>query len=225
MLLSKFFHIIPTPEAFASIADDINDFSFNLSSGIFCSALVVAITYTGAYRIEKTKIIGLTTHYCGNYILELSNLIPLLVNSNSDGEITCCFRDVIDVVKHNKCVHSVISGLLVLHNERLLAIDGFYPFFRTNKKNLETHYLLCLLAKINGAIQYCDTAYNLENNLIYKREASDFDYTDKKLIEQLKIVLQIDNDDYQRLLSIYKAVINRSKPVSVYNTDWEKKCL
>lgn len=212
------------PEAFASIADDINDFLFNLSSGIFCSALVVAITYTGAYRIEKVKTIGLTTYYCGNYMLELSNLIPLLVNSNPDGEIKYCFGNIINIVKHDKHVHSVISDLLVLHNERLLTIDGFYPLFRTNKKNLETHYLLCLLAKINGAIQYCDTAYKLENNLVFKKEALDFNYTDEELVEQLKIILQHNNNDYQRLLSTYKSVINRRKPASVYKTDWEKKC-
>ena len=51
----------------------------NIFLGIFASAFVALVTYFGAYHIEKKKTIGLLLRYCSEYIAELANFIPLLV--------------------------------------------------------------------------------------------------------------------------------------------------
>ena len=69
--------------------------------GILASAFVALITYIGAYNIEKRKTIGFINKYCREYILEWSNLIPLLMEIRPDGVCTFNWNEVINKVKYD----------------------------------------------------------------------------------------------------------------------------
>ena len=195
----------------------------NILLGTFASSLVVLITYIGAYFIEKKQTIGLIKHYCSNYVIELANLIPMIADINN-GILSYNMSEVMSKIKSDESVHNEIMKLDKIHEERLLAVEGFYPIKRINKNNLEIHHLMGMLAKINASIQYCDTAYKLTNNPICHSEMKDMNYSDEKLKDYLKVILQTENTEYQEFLTILKSVINKNKPHTVLDSKWKEKC-
>lgn len=192
----------------------------NILLGIFASSLVVLVTYIGAYYIEKRRTIGLINRYCGNYVNELSNLIPMIADMNS-GNISFNMEETVSKIKLDESVHDEIVKLDKIHEDRLFAVDGFYPVNRKNKNNLEIHYLMIKLAKINTSIQYCDMAYKVTNNPIYGTEV---DYSDEELKKHLKVILQVENSEYQEFLTLWKSVINKYKPHTIFSSKWKGKC-
>ena len=221
--MTIFFPFIPTPQCLQAKVDDINSFIINASLGIFCSAIVVIITYTGAYQLEKRKIIGQIKFYCTKYIAELSNLIPLLTHLEGE-EIKANVPEIIEKIKYNSDVHNVVNQLVEIHDERLLAIDGFYPFMRKNAANLEVHHLICRLAKINCSIQFFDAIYKKYNNPIYAAELNPEQCSDDELRKHINVIMQINNDDYEKFIELFKKLIEKRSFSSVFNTDWEKRC-
>lgn len=192
----------------------------NILLGIFASSLVVLVTYIGAYYIEKRKTIGLINRYCGNYVNELSNLIPMIADVNN-GTFSFNMGEVVSKIKFDESVHDEIVKLDKIHEDRLFAVDGFYPLKRKNKNNVEIHHLMIMLAKINTSIQYCDIAYKVTNNPIYRKEV---DYSDEKLKKYLKVILQVENSEYQEFLTLRKSVINKNRPLTIFNSEWNGKC-
>ena len=198
---------------------------YDICLGIFASSFVVFITYLGAYFIEKKKIIGLVEYFCGEYISELSNLVPLLIEIFDDRTCKYNWEEIKPKIEQNPEVHSITLNLLRIHNERLLAVEGYFPMQKRNKNNLQIHHLICMLAKVNGAVQYCDLAYRLSNNIVYRMEKEDVGFSEEELKKQADIILQTNNNcEYQRFLEIYKAVQDRSPSASVYSSNWEGKC-
>lgn len=217
MLFSKFF---PTDYILKNLLEHINkinDFIFNLSLSIFCSAIVVVLTYIGAYRIEKKKTINFIIYYCSKYIKEVGNLIPLLTNELKEENIYEIKKRIESDIKINESV----KRLLNIHEEMLLNVSGYFPFLKKNKNNLNVHILVCMLVEINEAIHTFDIVYKVNNNILYKNEIF---YKEENLIEQLKLILQIDDNRYKKFLEVYKAVNDRNKIESIYNTNWKEKC-
>lgn len=191
---------------------------------IFAGAFLSFLLSLTAYHIEKTTTIGLITYYCSKYTMEIANLIPLIIGIEND-RYNNDWNDIKSKLVNNTEVHYSILKLLSIHDERLLQIKGYYPFCRKNKKNLEIHKLICLLAKINGAIQYCNLAYNLEHNPTYKLETNIIDFDEETFKNQVDIILQSNNNRvYQNFLKLYENVYQRFPSKSIYNTDWEEKC-
>lgn len=221
--MTIFFPFIPAPQCLQTKVDDINSFIIDVSLGIFCSAIVVIITYTGAYRLEKRKIIGQIKFYCTKYIDELSNLIPLLTHLEG-GEVKVNVSEIMEKIKYNSDVHNIVKQLVKIHEERLLAIDGFYPFLRKDSANLEVHHLICRLAKINYSIQFFDNVYKKYNNYIYAKELTPEQYSDDELCKHINIIMQINNDDYEKFINGFKKLIEKRSFSSVFNTDWEERC-
>ena len=196
----------------------------NIFLGIFASAFVALVTYFGAYHIEKKKTIGLLLRYCSEYIAELANFIPLLVEIHPTG---CCiykWEEVIYKIKNNHDVHNIVTKLCKIHEERLYTVDGYFPILKKEKENLNVHNLIIAFAKINCAIQYCDRAYLLNNNVIYQMERNDIDYSDDTLKDYLKIVLQNNNDEYKDFLELVKKVSTMVKARTVFEKNCETEC-
>ena len=128
--------------------------AYDIFLGIFASSFVVLITYLGAYFIEKRKTIGMIEYFCGEYISEMSNLIPLLIEIYDDRTCKYKWEKIKPKIEQNSEVHSITLNLLRIHNERLLTVEGYFPIQKRNKNNLQIHHLFCMLAKINGAVQY-----------------------------------------------------------------------
>lgn len=219
----NFFPFIPMPQYLQTKIDYINSFIINGSLGIFCSAIVVIITYTGAYQLEKRKITGQIKFYCTKYIAELSNLITLITQLDGE-EVKANIPEIIEKIKYNSDVHNVVNQLVEIHDERLLAIDGFYPFMRKNTANLEIYHLICRLAKINASIQFFDSVYKKNNNHIYAKELDFQQYSDGELLKHINVILQINNDDYEKFINLYKKQIEKRSFYTVFNTDWEERC-
>ena len=221
--MTIFFPFIPTPQCLQTKIDDINNFIINASLGVFCSAVVVIITYTGAYQLEKRNIIGRINFYCAKYIAELSNLIPLLTYLDG-GKLNANVSDIIEKIKYNSEVHEVVNRLICIYDERLLAIDGFYPFMRKNTANLEVHHLICRLAKLNYSIQFFDAVYKKCNNPIYAAELRPEQCSDDNLLQHINVILQINNDDYQKFAKLFDKLINKYNFPSVLNDNCEEQC-
>lgn len=197
----------------------------NLLLGVFASAFVALITYLGAYHIEKKKTIGMINKYCRDYIFEWANLVPLLVKIQSNGRCSFKLAEVMDKIKNDSNVHNVVVKLSKIHEERLYAVDGYYPIFRKERKNLTVHKLLIAFAKINCAVQYCDRAYMLNNNIAYQMEREDIEYSDDELIKYINLILQNENDEYQKFLELVIKVNTMGKAKTVFDNNCEVKCL
>jgi len=203
----------------------INNFAYDISIGIFASGFVVFLTYFVAYFIEKKKTIGKIKYYCSEYILELKNLIPLLIEISEDGAYKYNWENIKTIIEGDSKVNRIIQKQLRIYNDRLLNVEGFFPILKGNKKNLQIHHLICMFAKVNGAVQYCNTAYELKNSIILKLEQEDLDFSEEKLKEQLDILLQTnENKEYQRFLELITKVQKQYQSPSVYNSTWESKC-
>jgi len=201
------------------------NFAYDISIGIFASSFVVWLTYLGAYFIVKKRTVGMVNYYCREYIFEISNLIPLLLEISEDRICRYNWNDIKMRIEHDSNVQSIVQKLLRIHNDRLLSIDGYYPILRGDKKNLQIHHLICMLAKINTAIQYCNTAYKLANNMIYKMEQDDIAFSEENLKVHVDIILQTNgNNEYQRFSELFKIVQKQNPAVSVFNSNWEGKC-
>lgn len=221
--MTIFFPFIPTPQCLQAKVDDVNSFIINASLGIFCSAIVIIITYTGAYQLEKRKIIGQIQFYCTKYIEELSNLIPLLTRLEG-GEVKANVPEIIEKIKFSSDVHNVVTQLLEIYDERLLTVDGFYPFMRKNAANLDVHHLMCRLAKFNYSIQFFDAVNKKYNNPIYAAELKPEQYSDDELRKHINIIMQINNDDYEKFMYLFKKLNEKRSFSSVFNRDWEERC-
>lgn len=203
---------------------DINYNIENLLLGILASAFVALITYIGAYNIEKRKTIGLINKYCREYILEWSNLIPLLMEIRPDGVCTFNWNEVINKVKYDDSVHNIVVKLCKIHEERLYTVDGYYPLFRRNKNNLNIHNLIIAFAKLNCSVQYCDIAYLLNNNIVCQMEREDISFSDEELKKYLKIILQNQNNEYQDFLKLVKTVSKMGTSKYVFDPKCGRKC-
>lgn len=221
--MTIFFPFIKAPQCLQTKVDDINSFIINAALGIFCSAIVIIITYTGAYQLEKHKTIGQINFYCAKYIVELSNLIPLLTCLEGKN-VKANVPKIIDIIKYNSDVHNVVNQLLRIHEERVCVIDGFYPFMRKNAANLDVCHLICRLAKINASIQFFDSIYKINNNHIYAKELDSKQYSDNELRKHINVILQINNDDYEKFINLFEKLIEKYSFSTVYNIDWEDQC-
>ena len=197
----------------------------NLLLGVFASAFVVFVTYVGAYHIEKRKTIGYIKKYCYDYILEISNLIPLLVDIEDSGLCSFNWNSLINKIKNDKEIHEVVVKLCKIHEERLYTVDGYFPFLKKSDNNLAVHRLLIAFAKINCSLQYCDRTYLLNNNVMCKIERDDISYSDEELKNYLKVILQKDNNDYKKFLELVKKVNTLGKANTVFDKNCENKCL
>ena len=203
---------------------DMNGTLENLLLGVFASAFVALVTYIGAYHIEKKKTIGLIKKYCCEYISEFSNLVPLLIDISETGICSFCWEELISKIKNCNDIHQVIIRLCKIHEERLYTVEGFFPVFRKSKNNLTVHRLIIAFAKVNAAIQYCDVAFMLNNSIVYKMERDDINYSDEKLKEHLKTILQHNDDKYEIFLELLKQVNAMSQPHTVFDPKCEEKC-
>lgn len=196
----------------------------NLLLGVFASAFVALVTYSGAYNIEKKKTVGLLARYCGEYIREWSNLAPMLMEIQPDGICKYSWAEVINKIKTNSSVHNVVVKLCAIHEERLYTVEGYFPILRKAKKNLEVHHLIIAFARVNTAVQYCDIAYLMSNNIACQMERDDIDYSDNELKEYLKVILQNNNDEYKKFLKSVEKVFAISKSRTVFDPKCEEKC-
>lgn len=228
ILLMLLFHFVFNLFVVKLMFNNLNNIEsvlYDILLGIFCSSFVVMITNIGSYKIEKSKSIGYINFYCTKYISELANLLPLLADFSSLGEMKVNLNKSVDIIKNNENVNSIVKKLIDINNERMLAFDGFYPFLKKNKKNLCVHHVVCMLYKINNVISTFDNAYNLNNNLIFKQEKEDIFISDEKLKENLKIILQIENNDYEDFIKTFKKMNNYYKPINIENFNWKETCL
>ena len=196
----------------------------NLLLGVFASAFVALITYVGAYTIEKRKTIGLLNKFCADYIMEWSNLIPLLVDVRADGTVYFRIDKVVEKIKTDPNVHHSIKTLCKIHEDRLYSVDGYFPILKKAPRNLTVHHLIIEFARINCAIQYCDRAYMLSNNIVYQLEKEDIPFSDEELVEYIKVILQHENTDYQKFLKLAQKVLDMRSGSTVFDPKCEDKC-
>ena len=227
MLSAKFFPIVPILIRLIIYIDEINEFIFNMASGVFCSALVVVLTYIGAYKIEKKKTIGELRYYCSKYTLELSDLVHKLFEyysiyySTSKNDSNALYYLGIEVSKNTEIYN--LAKILTLYEERILSVDGYYPFLKRNKKNLDISYLMYMQAKINDNVRYLELSYKINNNIIYKQELK---VDMEKLIAALRTLMQKDDkNEYKEYLDIFEKIATDHPATTIYNTNWRDKCL
>ena len=196
----------------------------NLLLGVFASAFVALVTYSGAYNIEKKKTIGLLKRYCKEYILEWSNLVPMLMEIQPDGLCKFNWAEVINKIKTSSSVHDVVVKLCKIHEERLYTVDGYFPILRKSRKNLDVHHLIIAFAKVNAAVQYCDIAYLMSTSVVCQMERDDIQYSDEELKNYIQVILQNHNDEYQNFLKLVQKVSAQGKPQTVFDPKCEEKC-
>ena len=114
--------------------DQINEFIFNIALGLFCSALVVVLTYIGAYNIEKKNNIGLLMYYCSKYILELGELISKLYKFSETGNISFNLDELKKKISEDSEINQLVKSITKLYEERLFALDGFSLFSKETKE-------------------------------------------------------------------------------------------
>ena len=131
---------------------------------------------------------------------------------------------IIEKIKFISDVHNVVTQLLEIYDERLLTVDGFYPFMRKNAANLDVHHLMCRLAKFNYSIQFFDAVNKKYNNPIYAAELKPEQYSDDELRKHINIIMQINNDDYEKFMYLFKKLNEKRRFSSVFNRDWEERC-
>lgn len=223
MIFAKFFHIVPTLKMLLLYVDQINEFIFNIALGLFCSALVVVLTYIGAYNIEKKNNIGLLMYYCSKYILELGELISKLYKFSETGNISFNLDELKKKISEDSEINQLVKSITKLYEERLFALDGFFPFFKRNKRNIEINKLMYKMAYINENLKVFEKTYNIKNNILYKSELGN---NTKELENALKIFAQIDSkNEYSKFISTYEKVVNNYPLKTIYNTNWEDECL
>ena len=226
MLLAKLCPTVLVVYLGVTYANAINDVLFNISLGIFCSAFVVAITYVGAYRIEKSRTIGQLILSCGDYVEELFNLFPLLADFSEKGKIKYSFEKTRCQVENSKEIHEIVQRLIRIYRESLHEREGFYPFLRSNIFNLKVHQLELHFAKLNMYIQTLSIAYQLQNNDIFKQEEEDTGYTVDKLKNALEMLLQLNgNKEYKEFLNLLKTISEQYQLLNVRDGKLEGKCL
>ena len=90
ILLMLLFHFVFNLFVVKLMFNNLNNIEsvlYDILLGIFCSSFVVMITNIGSYKIEKSKSIGYINFYCTKYISELANLLHLLADFSSLGEM------------------------------------------------------------------------------------------------------------------------------------------
>lgn len=215
MLIVKFFPLSFIINLIDKYKEKIIDFIFNLSLGVFCSSLTIIITYTGAYMIERKKLIGKLLYYINRYICVIIDLADLLIKSDNP----------ISEIKNSKKVYEVVCKLNSIYEKMLLDDVDFRPFLRKNDLNLKIYELIISFARINASIQFFNTIYNINNNLIVENETrGNEQYSDENLKKHIDVILQNDNDDYYKFFSLYQNIQNKYKFSSIYDLDDIKKC-
>ena len=84
--------------------------------------------------------------------------------------------------------------------------------------------MIIAFARVNTAVQYCDIAYLMSNNIACQMERDDIDYSDNELKEYLKVILQNNNDEYKKFLKSVEKVFAISKSRTVFDPKCEEKC-
>ena len=227
ILLSRFFHFIPTLDVFLRYREEINNTVYDISLGVFASGFVVLLTGLGSYFLEKKRNIGLTRYYCSKYVLKLSELVTLLQEANDNGKYKFDINVLKDKIFDNPIVFGCIGRLLEIHDERLITVE-FCPIRRKLEKNLCVHRLLVAFARINSAIQYFSLAYMMHHSLISKSDLDDISYTfsDDEYTCFFDIILQSHgNNEYKQFLDLIEKLKHKKDRDNAFALGCEDKCL
>lgn len=193
---------------------------YDISLGVFSSAFVVLLTFLGAYRIDKRKVIGKLKYYCTEYIA----LLPLLQHEllNDDDKTKYIMGEVIEKIRSNEKVHDIVIQLLRIHDERLLNVAGYYPFLCKVNINLDVKELICLFAEFNCAIQYFDFAYKQNRNIIYAHMTRSLNYSSDGLISNINIVIENESNLYKKFVDLLNKVEEKYPSKSVRNSSCKR---